>query len=179
LHERCPLTFSGLLNGLEGVAAADGQVFILTTNFLEKLDSALIRTGRVDIKYEFPKVTADTAMEMFLQFYPNEADFAAQFKNTLNQILSEKDLCMADLQQHFITHRKSGPDVASQQSKMRKEITGDVLKLITEKLTQEEKEEEDLEPTNAPNKLTYFLCATLLVVGSLFAATLVGKSKKS
>jgi len=140
LNKKCPLTFSGLLNGLDGVAAADGQVFILTTNFIDKLDAALIRTGRVDVKFEFPKVSAEMACEMFLQFYPNEDLNANSFKTTVAQILSETDLCMADLQQHFISHRKSTANVAAEKNQIKKEITGEQLKNMTSKLLEMEKE---------------------------------------
>ena len=44
-----PLTFSGLLNSLDGIGHPRGQLFILTTNFRDQLDQALIRNGRVDL----------------------------------------------------------------------------------------------------------------------------------
>ena len=44
------LTMSGLLNGIDGVASAEDLILIATTNHLEKLDSALIRDGRFDLK---------------------------------------------------------------------------------------------------------------------------------
>ncbi|OTA92840.1 hypothetical protein M434DRAFT_314161 [Hypoxylon sp. CO27-5] len=47
------LSLSGLLNILDGVASQEGRVLIMTTNHLEKLDSALIRPGRVDMIVEF------------------------------------------------------------------------------------------------------------------------------
>eukprot|EP00657_Telonema_sp_P-1_P010745 TRINITY_DN531_c0_g2_i4.p1 TRINITY_DN531_c0_g2~~TRINITY_DN531_c0_g2_i4.p1 ORF type:complete len:364 (+),score=36.10 TRINITY_DN531_c0_g2_i4:129-1220(+) len=45
-----PLTFSGLLNALDGIGDPRGQIIVLTTNFREQLDSALIRNGRVDMQ---------------------------------------------------------------------------------------------------------------------------------
>lgn len=44
------VTFSGLLNALDGVAAQEGRIFFMTTNHIEKLDPALIRPGRCDVK---------------------------------------------------------------------------------------------------------------------------------
>ncbi|CAO3656985.1 unnamed protein product [Mucor hiemalis] len=44
------ITFSGLLNSLDGVASAEERIIFLTTNHVEKLDPALIRPGRVDLK---------------------------------------------------------------------------------------------------------------------------------
>lgn len=47
------ISFSGLLNAIDGVASHEGRILILTTNHPEKLDPALIRPGRVDMKIEF------------------------------------------------------------------------------------------------------------------------------
>jgi ATP-dependent 26S proteasome regulatory subunit len=44
------VSFSGLLNAIDGVAAQEGRIFFMTTNHLEKLDPALIRPGRCDVK---------------------------------------------------------------------------------------------------------------------------------
>eukprot|EP00928_Gymnodinium_smaydae_P055463 TRINITY_DN3899_c0_g1_i4.p1 TRINITY_DN3899_c0_g1~~TRINITY_DN3899_c0_g1_i4.p1 ORF type:complete len:379 (+),score=64.47 TRINITY_DN3899_c0_g1_i4:64-1200(+) len=54
-----PLTFSGLLNALDGVGNHDGLIFVLTTNFKEQLDAALIRDGRVDYRVRFDYCTPE------------------------------------------------------------------------------------------------------------------------
>lgn len=47
------LTYSGLLNALDGVLASQhGLITIMTTNYIEKLGEALIRPGRIDYKIE-------------------------------------------------------------------------------------------------------------------------------
>lgn len=48
-HLGSDVTFSGLLNVLDGVAASEERLVFMTTNFIEKLDAALIRPGRVDV----------------------------------------------------------------------------------------------------------------------------------
>merc|ERR1712154_686549 len=75
----CPLTFSGLLNGLDGVGNPDGQIFIMTTNYVDRLDSALIRSGRVDLHIEFPLATDEQLAKMFLLFYPESKEMAHSF----------------------------------------------------------------------------------------------------
>src|SRR5207253_2725559 len=47
------LTFSGLLNALDGVASPEGRIVVMTTNHVDKLDPALIRPGRADVKLYF------------------------------------------------------------------------------------------------------------------------------
>jgi chaperone BCS1 len=39
------VTFSGLLNVLDGVASTEERILFMTTNHIERLDPALIRTG--------------------------------------------------------------------------------------------------------------------------------------
>lgn len=46
------LTFSGFLNAIDGVRSQEGRIIIMTTNYKEKLDPALLRPGRVDEMYE-------------------------------------------------------------------------------------------------------------------------------
>ncbi|KAG0231990.1 hypothetical protein BGX31_005309 [Mortierella sp. GBA43] len=65
------VTFSGLLNAIDGLAAQEGRIFCLTTNHLDRLDEALIRPGRIDVRIHFGKATRDQAQELFIKFYPH------------------------------------------------------------------------------------------------------------
>lgn len=67
------VTFSGLLNALDGVAAQEGRMLCLTTNHVDRLDQALIRPGRVDVRVSFGKATQSQARELFIKFYPHAA----------------------------------------------------------------------------------------------------------
>lgn len=60
-----PGTLSGLLNTIDGVASQEGRVLIMTTNRVEKLDEALVRHGRVDLKAEFPLADAGMTAQVF------------------------------------------------------------------------------------------------------------------
>jgi chaperone BCS1 len=51
------VTMSGLLNALDGVASSEERVLFMTTNFLDRLDPALVRPGRVDVKQYFGNST--------------------------------------------------------------------------------------------------------------------------
>ena len=44
------VTLTGLLNALDGAVGSEGRITFLTTNYLDRLDAALIRPGRVDVK---------------------------------------------------------------------------------------------------------------------------------
>merc|ERR1740120_133604 len=53
------LTFSGVLNALDGVAGQEGKIVVMTTNHPEKLDPALVRPGRVDMRASFHCASKD------------------------------------------------------------------------------------------------------------------------
>lgn len=53
-----------LLNIIDGISSPNNVIFMATTNHIEKLDSALIREGRFDLKINVSKLEKETAMEM-------------------------------------------------------------------------------------------------------------------
>jgi len=72
------ITFSGLLNALDGVMAPHGRVVFMSTNHPERLDPALIRPGRVDLRVEFPNADRAQARQMFLRFFGAGTERLAQ-----------------------------------------------------------------------------------------------------
>ncbi|KAG6001256.1 hypothetical protein E4U21_004543 [Claviceps maximensis] len=66
------VTFSGLLNALDGVAAGEERIAFLTTNHIDRLDAALIRPGRVDMMLRIGEATRYQAGEMWDRFYGDE-----------------------------------------------------------------------------------------------------------
>jgi len=102
-NKDCPLTFSAVLNGLDGVASPYAQIFIMTTNHPNRLDPALVRSGRVDVHIEFKNATRTQMEGIFLNFYPDAGELAKEFADTVSE-LSRGTLSMASLQQHFIRH---------------------------------------------------------------------------
>jgi chaperone BCS1 len=63
------VTFSGLLNALDGVAAGEERIAFLTTNHIDRLDEALIRPGRVDMTVRIGEATRHQAAQMWDRFY--------------------------------------------------------------------------------------------------------------
>lgn len=61
-------SLSGLLNCLDGVMAKDGCLVFMTTNYIHRLDSALIRPGRVDFRMQFDKADAYQIETMYGKF---------------------------------------------------------------------------------------------------------------
>ncbi|CAK5273640.1 unnamed protein product [Mycena citricolor] len=67
------LSLSGLLNSLDGVAAAEGRLLFATTNHIERLDPALSRPGRMDVWVNFTHATKWQAEGIFKCFFPHSA----------------------------------------------------------------------------------------------------------
>ena len=70
--EQETLDLSFLLNLLDGTLEAQGRILIVTTNFPERIDRALIRPGRVDMILPFKKCTRRILREMTSAFYDRE-----------------------------------------------------------------------------------------------------------
>lgn len=58
------MSLSDLLNITDGLLSGDGVICIFTTNHIEKLDSALIRAGRMNSIIEFKYFNSETANKM-------------------------------------------------------------------------------------------------------------------
>jgi len=63
------LSLSGLLNALDGPAATTGRLLFMTTNARERLDPALLRSGRIDYEVEFKEVETEQVERLFMGFY--------------------------------------------------------------------------------------------------------------
>jgi mitochondrial chaperone BCS1 len=83
------ITMSGLLNAIDGVASSEGRVLIMTTNYPEKLDDALIRPGRVDMKVDFTLATKHQTRELFIRMYCADSREAARVPTNLREIMPD------------------------------------------------------------------------------------------
>lgn len=94
------ISFSGLLNALDGVTAQEGRILMMTTNHLENLDPALIRPGRADVKLFVGNATPSQAKAIYTRFFPTaESGNADIFASRVG------DVSMARLQEYLIQHR--------------------------------------------------------------------------
>jgi chaperone BCS1 len=94
------VTLSGLLNALDGVVSSEGRILFMTTNYIERLDSALIRSGRVDYKQFIGTCTDYQLSHMFIRFRPDGSD--DDTKRFINEIRKHnKPVVPAYLQEFF------------------------------------------------------------------------------
>merc|ERR1712059_158228 len=83
------LTFSGLLNAIDGVTSTEGRIVFMTTNYVDRLDPALIRPGRVDLQQYVGHSSHRQCMKMFENFYPDQLKIDQNLSNEFaNRILS-------------------------------------------------------------------------------------------
>mgnify|MGYP004638936281 FL=1 len=59
---------SKLLSLLDSQQSPNNVIFVATTNYIDKLDKAVIRKGRFDMSIELGNISKDTAMEMCKSF---------------------------------------------------------------------------------------------------------------
>jgi len=106
------LTFSGLLNALDGIGSTSGQLIFMTTNLRDELDPALIRNGRVDFHIHFDYASDEQIQDMWKSYYPSAEHLAGQFCGILREKLEGKPIATAGLQHYFVLHMMSSPEEA-------------------------------------------------------------------
>jgi len=106
------VSFSGLLNALDGVGSTSGQMFILTTNIKDQLDPALIRCGRVDVQIEFKYAEDEQMAMMWKSFYPEAISMAEEFTRLMRVHLNGKNINTSSLQHYFVLNMHSSAEEA-------------------------------------------------------------------
>jgi len=104
------ITFSGLLNAIDGVAAQEGKMLVMSTNHPERLDPALVRAGRVDVRVRFGLAPRDCIARLFERFYAGTEGYTPeQIKTLAQQYIADVEdevLSMSQVQGHLMFYRK-------------------------------------------------------------------------
>ena len=91
------LSIGTLLNMLDGVAALDNLILVMTSNHPEALDPALIRAGRIDIKVSFGMATDTQIQQAIRKFLPRHD---SQARQAILQAMP-RPISMADVQERL------------------------------------------------------------------------------
>ncbi|KAK3296374.1 BCS1 N terminal-domain-containing protein [Chaetomium fimeti] len=124
---RSNCTLSGLLNVLDGVASQEGRIVLMTSNFAEKLDKALVRPGRVDRMLYLGHISPRSSELMFLRMFGPDADGAAPAdrmvqlpREELEKLALNFSKCIPDevftpaqIQGYLLNYRDSPVDAAA------------------------------------------------------------------
>eukprot|EP01038_Epipyxis_sp_PR26KG_P013543 gene13543-18167_t len=116
------VTFSGLLNVLDGVASSEDRLVFMTTNHLSRLDSALIRPGRVDYVQLIDNATNYQIKMMFFKFYPDSSiEQQDQFIDKIREYVPI--LSMAKLQGYLLKYKNNPVDAINGIAELAMELT--------------------------------------------------------
>ncbi|KAG0124894.1 P-loop containing nucleoside triphosphate hydrolase protein [Tuber indicum] len=115
------VSFSGLLNAIDGAASREGRILIMTTNHRERLDPALIRPGRVDLQISFKCASRNVIESLFLNLYDVDvgdqealrmpegfpsADEILDLAGEFGRVLPEGVFTPAEIQGLLLMHKK-------------------------------------------------------------------------
>jgi len=96
---KCSVSFSTVLNVLDGMIRKHKLLTFLTTNYKDKLDSALKRSGRIDYELEFTYASKKQTTAMYSHFFENHLEDFLKFTKKLKFTTS-------DLHKFLFKHRK-------------------------------------------------------------------------
>ncbi|KAK4043866.1 BCS1 N terminal-domain-containing protein [Parachaetomium inaequale] len=99
---RSNCTLSGLLNVLDGVASQEGRIVLMTSNFAEKLDKALVRPGRVDKMLYLGHISQRSSELMFLRMFGPDADGAAPADRAVQLPQDQLQQLALDFSKHIL-----------------------------------------------------------------------------
>lgn len=103
------ITLSGLLNFTDGLWSCCGseRIFVFTTNHIEKLDPALLRSGRMDM-HIFMSYCSFSSLKILLKNYLGceEGDLDMSVMKELEQVIDKARMTPADISEVLIKNRR-------------------------------------------------------------------------
>jgi SpoVK/Ycf46/Vps4 family AAA+-type ATPase len=96
------ISFSNLLNVLDGILYKHGSIIFLTTNHPEKLDHALIRIGRIDNIFELNYPSKNDIKNLFFDLIKSDNSEFDLFYDYIN----DTKICMSAIVNFLFKHRK-------------------------------------------------------------------------
>lgn len=102
------LNLSCLLNLFDGILEMPGRMIVLTTNYPDKIDKALLRPGRIDSNIELKKASKDVIIDILSNFYDitkdevsNKCNNVKEYKytpafiiNVCQNYINDIDICL-------------------------------------------------------------------------------------
>lgn len=113
------ITLSGLLNFTDGLWSCCGseRIFVFTTNHIEKLDPALLRSGRMDM-HIFMSYCSFPALKILLKNYlgfHGDSDDGAAVMRGLEEWIDSAEITPADVSEVLIKNRRNGKKEAMEE----------------------------------------------------------------
>jgi hypothetical protein len=93
------ITLDDILNLWDGIRETPGRILVISSNHYDKLDSALVRPGRIDITHELRNACHNTISEIYLHLFGNKIN-----KNVLKKV-KEYFYSPAELINMYVSHK--------------------------------------------------------------------------
>ncbi|KAI9026480.1 P-loop containing nucleoside triphosphate hydrolase protein [Phycomyces nitens] len=108
------LTMSGMLNALDGIQGQEGAMIFMTCNDFNKIQPALLRPGRMDVKLKLDYAVREQVVDMFWRFFGHDydtfdmivgkrRDYLATICDNFADSIPADEVTTAELQSYFIT----------------------------------------------------------------------------
>ena len=91
------VTLSHILNLIDGIRETPGRIIIITSNYYDKLDDALVRPGRIDCTMKMTNASYDTINKMFNHYYQMTLEEYNTSNNINLDLLKDYNLSPADI----------------------------------------------------------------------------------
>jgi len=159
-EDKNKVDLSFLLNLLDGILENPGRIVIMTSNFPDTLDSALIRPGRIDVIAKFKNCSNKTVTNMLEFFYDIKLseDERERVSKLLEEIVTPAELSKV-MFENFSDHEASIQHMENLTIKKIKEE----LKKEEEKFkkAEEEKKKAEEEKKTAEEEIAFFTGVTM------------------
>ncbi|RZS22462.1 hypothetical protein BHM03_00055247 [Ensete ventricosum] len=156
------MTLSGLLNFTDGLWSCCGseRIFVFTTNHIEKLDPALVRSGRMDM-HVFMSYCSFQALTILMKNYLGweDGEQSDELMRELAEVVDEAEITPADVSEILIKNRRRGRREAAAEllealkarvDRRKKERKGS----LSEQVVVEEEEEQEKRALESPKEST-------------------------
>ncbi|KAI5675364.1 hypothetical protein M9H77_06314 [Catharanthus roseus] len=104
------ITLSGLLNFTDGLWSCCGseRIFVFTTNHIEKLDPALLRSGRMDM-HIYMSYCSFPGLKILLKNYLGfeDGDLELELEEELKEFIDKAEMTPADISEALIKNRRN------------------------------------------------------------------------
>ena len=103
------VSLAGLLNVLDGALTPSGMLIIMTTNYRDRIDPALLRPGRIDFELSVDYLDQHQLDQMFTWYFGEDRTFPtpllpsgvkitpADISGVVKNLLSDPDRCYAEI----------------------------------------------------------------------------------
>ncbi|XP_043708550.1 AAA-ATPase At5g57480-like [Telopea speciosissima] len=152
------ITLSGLLNFTDGLWSCCGseRIFVFTTNHIEKLDPALLRSGRMDM-HIYMSFCSFPALKILLKNYLglNEEEVEDENLKELEEVIDEAQMTPADISEVLIKKKRDKGEALSdllEELKNRAERNREQMAAREKNSTEMEEEEQEKRALESPKE---------------------------